>query len=108
MPRSSRTTVTGAARPGRLREPSWAGNGRRTTTTVPTKATTRTTRRSAATPRRLSLSTRRRGTLGTLTGRSGRSVAAEGGRRVSVDDLGGVLLLSSAVLLVAVVAVRIR
>src|SRR4051794_10863949 len=73
MPRSSRTTVTGPDRPGRLREPSWAGNGRRTTTTVPTKATIRTTTTRAATPRRLSRSTRRRGTVGTLTGRPGRS-----------------------------------
>src|SRR3954468_5457790 len=69
MPRSSRTTVTGPDRPGRLREPSWPGNGRRTTTTVPTKATTRTTTTRVATPRRLSRSTRRRGTLGTLTPR---------------------------------------
>src|SRR5512133_685589 len=107
MPRSSRTTVTGAERPGRLREPSAAGNGRRTTTTVPTKATTRTTRRSAATPRRLSRSTRRRGTVGTLTPRL-RAFDDSGGRvGMSVDDLGGVLLLASAVLLVAVVAVRI-
>src|SRR4051794_34130585 len=98
--------------PGRLKEPSWPGNGRRTTTTVPTKATIRTTTTRVATPRRLSRSTRRRGTLGTLTPshwafREQAFKERRGGGRMSVDDLGEVLLLGSAVLLVAVVAVRI-
>src|SRR3954453_24073073 len=81
MPRSSRTTVTGADRPGRLREPSCAGNGRRTTITVPTKATTRTTTRIVATPKRLSRSTRRRDTVGTLTPRGGAFRGRRGGCR---------------------------
>src|SRR5215213_715546 len=68
MPRSSRITVTGADRPGNVIVPSWDGKGRRTTTTVATNATTRTTTSRAPTPTRLRRSAGRRGTGGTLTG----------------------------------------
>src|SRR3712207_2992017 len=89
MPRSSRITVTGADRPGRVIVPSWEGKGRRTTTTVVTNATTRTTTRRAPTPTRLRRSARRRGTGGTLTGPADRpGDPGAGGRRARHERRG--------------------
>src|SRR4051795_12441341 len=110
MPRSSRITVTGADRPGSVIVPSWDGKGRRTTTTVATKATTRITTSRAPSPTRLRRSARRRGTGGTLTGpaeRPGEPYGTREGHGMTVDELGPALLVASAVLLVAVVAVRL-